>query len=127
MIGTLRNSTVKSECTNMVRTSEHDEISLNVKLYRNTVPDGSKRSRKRSSRFKDYPTLDLHGTNHKRAPLRVINHLVVNHGSYPVRIVTGRSDQMIKIVKDVTERLGCECVMENCFNSGSYIVKGRAA
>ena len=56
-------------------------------------------------------TLDLHGVRHNEVDLLVENFILMNQGEFPLEIICGNSDKMIKLVHSVTDRLGLETHM----------------
>ena len=50
--------------------------------------------------------LDLHGLFHTDVPLEVENFLFLNSGNLPVKIITGKSEKMKKIVIDILIKNG---------------------
>jgi len=65
-------------------------------------------------------TLDLHGTNHRDVVERVSSFL--NWAEIPCRIITGNSEKMKQLTKDVVKKYGYSCYNESAFNHGSLIV-----
>jgi hypothetical protein len=55
--------------------------------------------------------LDLHGVRHGEVDLLVENFIFMNQGEFPLEIICGNSDKMIKLVHNVTDRLGLETHM----------------
>lgn len=55
--------------------------------------------------------LDLHGVRHGEVDLLVENFILMNQGEFPLEIICGNSDKMIKLVHSVTDRLGLETHM----------------
>ena len=51
--------------------------------------------------------LDLHGIRHSEVDRLVENFVLLNEA--PIRIITGNSDMMVKLVLDVLNRHGIEC------------------
>ena len=65
-------------------------------------------------------TLDLHGETYERVQQRV-HSFIYNH-ELPVRIITGKSSAMRKIVIDTVTLLGYHTHYERLVNEGSLIV-----
>jgi len=55
--------------------------------------------------------LDLHGVRHSEVDLMVENFILMNQGEFPLEIICGNSDKMIKLVYGVTNRLALETHM----------------
>lgn len=64
--------------------------------------------------------LDLHGVRHAEVELMVENFILVNQGKFPLEIICGNSDKMIKLVNNVTNKLGCEIHM---YRYGTIVVR----
>ena len=52
--------------------------------------------------------LDLHGVRHHDVDRLVENFIYLNQQHVPLRIICGNSHRMILLVKEVTDRIGCE-------------------
>ena len=65
-------------------------------------------------------TLDLHGIRHEGVVQQV--HSFVYNNELPVRIVTGKSEIMRKIVVDTISVLGYHSHYERLINEGSLII-----
>ena len=65
-------------------------------------------------------TLDLHGIRHEGVVQQV--HSFVYNNELPVRIVTGKSEIMRKIVVDTISILGYHSHYERLINEGSLII-----
>ena len=65
-------------------------------------------------------TLDLHGIRHEGVVQQV--HSFVYNNELPVRIVTGKSEIMRKIVVDTISILGYHSHYERLVNEGSLII-----
>jgi len=65
-------------------------------------------------------TLDLHGIRHEGVVQQI--HSFVYNNELPVRIVTGKSEIMRKIVVDTVELLGYHSHYERLINEGSLII-----
>lgn len=59
--------------------------------------------KKRVQYYKSRP-LDLHGLTHSAASLKVENYVLTNQDKLPMKIITGDSDKMKKIVIDFTKK-----------------------
>jgi hypothetical protein len=68
--------------------------------------------------------LDLHGIRHEQVPRLVENFVLLN--DLPVRIVTGNSFIMKKIVTEVVETFGLKASVESDWNLGALIVTNRS-
>ena len=68
------------------------------------------------------PTLDLHGIYHVEVPELVNKFLEKNLENLPVLIITGNSNRMQKIVKDIVESHKLEMRIKSHYNLGSFIV-----
>ena len=66
------------------------------------------------------PTLDLHGIRHEGVVQQI--HSFVYNNELPVRIVTGKSEIMLKIVVDTISILGYHSHYERLINEGSLII-----
>ena len=65
-------------------------------------------------------TLDLHGVYHESVE-RLVENFILLHDS-PVKIITGRSPRMIKIVHETLAKHNMTYYPENYTNFGAYIV-----
>ena len=65
-------------------------------------------------------TLDLHGIRHEGVVQQI--HSFVYNNELPVRIVTGKSEMMRKIVVDTVKLLGYHTHYERLINEGSLII-----
>jgi len=65
-------------------------------------------------------TLDLHGIRHEGVVQQI--HSFVYNNELPVRIVTGKSEIMRKIVVDTISILGYHSHYERLINEGSLII-----
>ena len=66
------------------------------------------------------PTLDLHGERYEGVQSKV--HSFVYNNDLPLRIITGKSSAMRKIVVDTVELLGYHSHYERLINEGSLII-----
>lgn len=67
--------------------------------------------------------LDLHGHYHHEIQSLVENFVMMNHDEIPLRIITGKSEFMRNLVKDVLEKH--QYVYEiPCHNFGEIVVQG---
>jgi len=55
--------------------------------------------------------LDLHGIRHQDVDGEVENFVYTNQNSFPLKIVCGNSNKMLKIVTDTLNRIGCDYTM----------------
>jgi precorrin-4 methylase len=65
-------------------------------------------------------TLDLHGERHEQVVQKV--HSFVYNNDLPVRVITGKSQTMKKIVVDTVSQLGYYTHCERLINEGCLIV-----
>jgi hypothetical protein len=65
-------------------------------------------------------TLDLHGERYEMVQQRV--HSFVFNNELPLRIITGKSSAMRKIVVDTVSLLGYHSHYERLINEGSLII-----
>ena len=65
-------------------------------------------------------TLDLHGIRHEGVVQQV--HSFVYNNELPLRIITGKSETMRKIVVDTVSLLGYHSHYERLVNEGSLII-----
>ena len=66
------------------------------------------------------PSLDLHGIKHNYVEILVENFILRNEYKLPIDIVTGHSEDMKKIVREVLEYYGFEYEDGDFFNKGYY-------
>ena len=66
------------------------------------------------------PTLDLHGERYEGVQSKV--HSFVYNNDLPLRIITGKSSAMRKIVVDTVSLLGYHSHYERLINEGSLII-----
>ena len=67
--------------------------------------------------------LDLHGLRHYTAEIKVTNFILLNET--PLKIITGRSETMIRIVVDICEQHDYEYYPEFYQNYGAYIIRDK--
>mgnify|MGYP000249863146 CR=1 FL=1 len=65
-------------------------------------------------------TLDLHGDSHENVEQKV--HTFVFNNELPVKIVTGKSEAMRKIVLDTIKPLGYHSHYERLTNEGCLVI-----
>ena len=69
--------------------------------------------------------VDLHGFKHEEVKEKLSNLLILhyNMGNLPIRVITGNSDKMKQIVKQVCEKY--EFTIDNSWNSnpGTIIIR----
>ena len=65
-------------------------------------------------------TLDLHGIRHEGVVQQI--HRFVYNNELPLRIVTGKSEMMLKIVVDTVSLLGYHTHYERLINEGCLII-----
>jgi len=68
------------------------------------------------------PELDLHGIYHIEVETLVNKFLEDNQDNLPVLIITGNSDKMKAIVREVVESRNLEMRIKSHYNLGSFIV-----
>ena len=66
-------------------------------------------------------TLDLHGERHDEGLVQQIYSFVYNN-ELPVRVITGKSEMMRKIVVDTVSQLGYYTHCERLINEGCLII-----
>lgn len=64
--------------------------------------------------------LDLHGIRHADVQVLVEDFIYINQYEMPLEIICGNSDKMIKLVHNVTNRIGVETHM---YRYGTIIVR----
>jgi hypothetical protein len=67
--------------------------------------------------------LDLHGTRHNTAEIKVINFVATTET--PFKIITGDSEAMRKIVIAVIKQYNYEWYPEHYSNYGAYIIRDK--
>ena len=65
-------------------------------------------------------TLDLHGTRHTNVETLVESFFYNN--DFPVKVITGKSEEMHKIVLDIIERYGYDYHYERLVNQGCLVI-----
>ena len=68
------------------------------------------------------PELDLHGKYHVEVNNLVNKFLEDNQDNLPVLIITGNSNRMINLVKEVVDSKGLEMRVKSHYNLGSFII-----
>ena len=68
-------------------------------------------------------TLDLHGTRHHQVD--EITRSFLNFTELPCQIITGNSEQMKTIVKDVVREYKWFCYEKDSYNHGTLIITER--
>lgn len=63
--------------------------------------------------------LDLHGVRHHEVDRIVENFIYLNQDAMPLKIICGSSTQMVRLVTEVTDRIGCEIAS---LNFGTIVV-----
>lgn len=63
--------------------------------------------------------LDLHGVRHHEVDRIVENFIYLNQDAMPLKIICGNSTQMVRLVTEVTDRIGCEIAS---LNFGTIVV-----
>ena len=67
-------------------------------------------------------SLDLHKKTHDEA-IYIVDVFIKNHlDELPLEIITGNSEKMQAIVKEVTDSYGLRCEVSNHFNLGTLII-----
>jgi len=70
------------------------------------------------------PSLDLHGIKHKEVEILVEKFVLENENRLPIDIITGHSEKMKKIVKEVLDYFEFEYEDGDFFNKGYiHIIK----
>lgn len=64
--------------------------------------------------------LDLHGVRHSEVDLLVENFILMNQDKFPLEIICGNSDTMMRLVRAVTSKLECET---HSYRYGTIIVR----
>ena len=65
-------------------------------------------------------TLDLHGERHEGVVQKI--HTFVYNNELPVRVITGKSEIMRKIVLDTVSELGYHSHYERLINEGCLVI-----
>jgi hypothetical protein len=65
-------------------------------------------------------TLDLHGERHEGIVQKI--HTFVYNNELPVRVITGKSEIMRKIVLDTVSQLGYHSHYERLINEGCLVI-----
>ena len=65
-------------------------------------------------------TLDLHGERHEGIVQKI--HSFVYNSELPVRVITGKSEVMRKIVVDIVSQLGYHTHYERLINDGCLVI-----
>jgi hypothetical protein len=65
-------------------------------------------------------TLDLHGERHEGIVQKI--HTFVYNNELPVRVITGKSEIMTKIVLDTVSELGYHSHYERLINEGCLVI-----
>lgn len=68
-------------------------------------------------------TLDLHGTKHQKADDKIRSFL--NFVELPCQIITGNSDDMKRIVREIVNQYGWDCYEKDNYNHGTLIINER--
>ena len=68
-------------------------------------------------------TLDLHGTRLQKADDKIRSFL--NFANLPCQIITGNSDDMKRIVKEIVNQYGWYCYEKDNYNYGTLIINER--
>lgn len=68
--------------------------------------------------------IDLHGTLHSDAELKIENFVLIYQNECPIRIITGNSSVMFNITKKILNKYNFKYEYESDFNLGSIIVLG---
>ena len=66
--------------------------------------------------------LDLHNISHEKASILIEEFILINIDKLPVKIITGNSIDMQKILMDYSKNLNINISPENHKNLGSYVV-----
>ena len=54
--------------------------------------------------------LDLHGVRHSDVDRLVENFIYLNQDEIPLTVICGNSGTMIRLAKDVIDRIGCQTI-----------------
>jgi hypothetical protein len=65
-------------------------------------------------------TLDLHGVKHAQAEEKI--RVFFNFVEIPCKVITGKSEKMKEIVKDIVDQYDWCCHEENGWNTGTLVV-----
>lgn len=68
-------------------------------------------------------TLDLHGSHHQNVEQLVESFFYNNE--FPVKVITGKSEKMHKIVLDIVERYGYDYHYERLINQGCLVISDK--
>ena len=68
------------------------------------------------------PSLDLHGIYQREVDDLVHNFLNENLNNLPVEIITGNSERMKNIVKEIIESYNLTMQIKSHYNLGSFII-----
>jgi len=66
--------------------------------------------------------LDLHNISHEKASILIEEFILINIDKLPVKIITGNSIDMQKILMDYSKNLSVNISPENHKNLGSYVI-----
>ena len=66
--------------------------------------------------------LDLHGVKHDEVCFLVEEYILLNQAQFPLKIITGNSNNMKKIVQKVLDDFGFEYVNGDYYNRGYITV-----
>ena len=81
-----------------------------------------RRKRGRSPLY-DPKKLDLHGLTHEQAEIAVLNFILTE--DLPIGIITGNSDRMRAIVKEIVDKYNFFCYPQHWFNNGCLIISDK--
>lgn len=79
---------------------------------------GRKEKRKNRINNENRPKLDLHGVTHNEAKIKTEDFILDQQYNLPVDIITGNSNEMKMIVKQVLNYYGFEFIEGDYFNNG---------
>tara|TARA_B100001750_G_C15378113_1_gene530947 strand:+ start:215 stop:436 length:222 start_codon:yes stop_codon:yes gene_type:complete len=66
--------------------------------------------------------LDLHNISHEKANILIEEFILINIDKLPIKIITGNSIDMQKILMDYSKKLNINISPQNHKNLGSYVI-----
>ena len=66
--------------------------------------------------------LDLHNISHEKASILIEEFILINIDKLPIKIITGNSIDMQKILMDCSKNLNVNISPENHKNLGSFVI-----
>ena len=79
---------------------------------------GRKQKRKNRIKNENCPKLDLHGLTYEQARVRTEDFVLEKQYNLPVDIITGNSDRMKEVVKQVLNYYGFNFIEGDFYNRG---------